>query len=204
MRLLLIGSRAAEIVKRAPKVSVFDLDDLALEHAKRQPRAMNLASAPSPAAALEDDPQIVELQGQHYIAKEFKYVANFQPVPLNGSLATNIQIDSDADFQLINLIGTRDAGGAGAGLNVQITEGGAGGLAWQSAAVNFDNFFGTAQLPFPFGLIPQLMPKKRVYNILLTNTTGANINAQIVFDGYKLFPVNMAAQVGAQPTPAGQ
>jgi hypothetical protein len=148
-----------------------------------------------PASVLSDDPQIVELQGQLYVAKEFKYVANFA-VAANATQPQTIQIDSDADFQLINLIGSRDA----AGLQVAITEGGAGGLSWQSSPVNFDNFFGTAQLPFPFGLIPQLLPKKRVYNIALTNTTGGLLNAQVIFDGYKLFPVAAAAQVGAMPS----
>ena len=150
-----------------------------------------------PQAALTDDPQIVELQGQQYIAKEFKYVANFA---VNQALSQTqqIQIDSDADFQLINLIGSRDA----TGLQVEITEGGAGGLSWQSAPVNFDNFFGTAQLPFPFGLIPQLLPKKRVYVIKVTNTNagGGVLNAQVIFDGYKLFPISMASQVGAMPS----
>jgi hypothetical protein len=148
-----------------------------------------------PVASLMDDPQIVELQGQQYIAKEFKYVANFA-VPGNGNLTQQIQIDSDADFQVINLIGSRD----NVGLQVEITEGGAGGLSWQSAPVNFDNFFGTAQLPFPFGLIPQLLPKKRVYVIKITNTTGGLLNAQVIFDGYKLFPIAAAAQVGAMPS----
>jgi hypothetical protein len=153
----------------------------------------------NPAAALQDDPQIVELQGQLYVAKEFKYVANFAVPALAAAgnpQTQTIQIDSDADFQLINLIGSRDA----VGLQVQITEGGAGGLSWQSAAVNFDNFFGTAQLPFPFGLIPQLLPKKRVYVITINNTTGGLLNAQVIFDGYKLFPVAAAAQVGAMPS----
>jgi hypothetical protein len=154
-----------------------------------------MSSQAGPSAALADDPQIVELQGQLYIAKEFKYVANFA-VPANANQPVNIQIDSDADFQLINIIGTRDA----VGLQVEVTEGGAGGLAWQSAPVNFDNFAGTAQLPFPFGLIPQLLPKKRVYVIKVTNTTGGLLNAQIIFDGYKLFPIAAAAQVGAQPS----
>jgi hypothetical protein len=150
-----------------------------------------------PHAALTDDPQIVELQGQQYIAKEFKYVANFA-VNQATKQTQQIQIDSDADFQLINLIGSRD----NTGLQIEVAEGGAGGLAWQSAPVNFDNAVGTAQLPFPFGLIPQLLPKKRVYVITITNTNagGGVLNAQVVFDGYKLFPIAAAAQVGAMPS----
>lgn len=178
--------------------TVFDFDAWVLAKCKSRPVLKGMASAAVPTASLDDDPQIVELQGQQFIAKGFKYVANFA-VAANASQSVNIQIDSDADFQLINLIGSRDA----VGLQVQITEGGAGGLSWQSAAVNFDNFFGTAQLPFPYGLIPQLLPKKRVYAITITNTTGGLLNAQVIFDGYKLFPVSMAAQVGAQPSQPG-
>ncbi len=81
-----------------------------------------------------------------------------------------------------------------------MSEGGAGGLAWQSAPVNFDLFVGTGQLPFPAGLIPQLLPKKRVYQFRLVNgTSGAN-NVQIDFWGYKLYPAAQAAQLGAAPS----
>lgn len=144
---------------------------------------------------LMDDPQLVELAGQMYLAKRFQYVANFA-FAASGPLQQTIQIDSDADFQMIFLIGSRDNNA----VTVNITEGGAGGLAWMSAPVNIDNFLGTAQLPFPFGLIPQLLPKKRVYILNLVNNSGGANNVQIIFDGYKLYPAAMAAQLGAAPS----
>lgn len=144
---------------------------------------------------LMDDPQLVELAGQRYVAKRFQYLANFAFAG-SASLQQTIQIDSDADFQMFFLIGSRD----NAAVTVNVTEGGAGGLAWMSAPVNIDNFLGTAQLPFPFGLIPQLLPKKRVYVITCVNSSGGANNVQIAFDGYKLFPADQAGAVGAQPS----
>lgn len=144
---------------------------------------------------LTDDPQLVELAGQQYVAKRFQYVANFT-FAADGKLQQTIQIDSDADFQMFFLIGSRD----NPAVTVNVTEGGAGGLGWMSSPVNIDNFLGTAQLPFPFGLIPQLLPKKRVYTVTCVSSAGGANNVQIVFDGYKLFPAVDMAQVGAAPS----
>lgn len=142
-----------------------------------------------------DDPQLVELAGNLYIAKFFDYLVNF-PFAASATINTQLTIDSDADFQMIWLVGSRD----NAAVTVQVTEGGAGGLGWSNLPVNIDNFLGSAQLPFPIGLIPQLLPKKRVYQFALVNTSGGANNVQLVFRGYKLFPAQMAAQVGAAPS----
>jgi hypothetical protein len=144
---------------------------------------------------LMDDPQLMELAGKLFIAKEFHYITNFA-FTASGTLLATLQIDSDADFQHIFTQGTRDSNA----VTVEVTEGGAGGLAWQSSPVNIDNFMGTAQNPFPAGLIPQLLPKKRVYKISLVNTSGGANNVQIDFWGYKLYPAEMAAQLGAEPS----
>ena len=144
---------------------------------------------------LMDDPQMVELGGNLFIAKMFHYILNF-PFAASATLTGTIQIDSDADFQLLMMIASRDD----ARVTVEVSEGGAGGLAWQSAPVNIDNMFGTAQLPFPGGLIPQLLPKKRVYKFSLVNTSGGANNVQLDFWGYKLYPAAQAAQLGAQPS----
>lgn len=152
-----------------------------------------------PSQLLENDPQLVELGRSIFVAKFFQYIANFAALANNNAAAAgtqSIQIDSDADFQLLYLIGTRD----NVPLTVQITEGGAGGLQWQSAPVNFDNIFGTAQLPFPVGLIPQLLPRKRTYNLTMLNTSGGPINIQAAFTGYKLYPESQISSLGAQPT----
>lgn len=144
---------------------------------------------------LMNDPQMLELGGNLYIAKLFYYVANLTHAG-NDTQSTTIQIDSDADFQLLDLIGSFTS----SLLTIQITEGGAGGLAWQSAPVNINNFLGSAQLPFPAGLIPQLLPKKRVYAITTIDTSGASNKVQIIFWGYKLYPAAQAAQLGAAPS----
>src|SRR5580693_1575809 len=139
-----------------------------------------------------DDPQFVELMGRMYIAKKFSYVAN--NVHVGGDTITStIQIDTDANFQLLFLAGSRTS----PLLTVFISEGSAGGLAWQSDPVNIDNFLGTAQLPFPAGLIPQLMPKKRSYKVTTVDSSGSANNIQVDFWGYKLYPAAMAAQLGA-------
>ena len=180
-------------------VTVFDADHLALKLAKELPAAMASAQASSLSdqqlQQLMSDPQLVELGGNLYIAKLFHYILNFA-FAANGTLTGTIQIDSDADFQLLMLLGSRDNNA----LTIFVTEGGAGGLAWMSAPVNIDNFLGTAQLPFPAGLIPQLLPKKRVYQFSVVNTAGGANNVQIDFWGYKLYPAAQAAQLGAAPS----
>lgn len=140
-----------------------------------------------------DDPQFVELMGRMYIAKKFSYVANNVHAG-NDKIASTIQIDTDANFQLLFLIGSRTS----ALVTIEVFEGGAGGLAWQSDPVNIDNFLGTAQLPFPL-VIPQLLPKNRVYKVQTVDTSGSANTVQVIFEGYKLYPAEQAAQVGAAP-----
>jgi hypothetical protein len=142
-----------------------------------------------------DDPQIIELAGKLYLAKFFIYLVNFAHAAA-GVISQSLTIDSDADFQLLYLIASRTS----ALDTVEIFEGSAGGLAWQSGPVNIDNLAGTAQLPFPIGLVPQLLPKKRVYNIRSTNTFAGANPVQLCFTGYKLYPAEQIASLGAQPS----
>jgi hypothetical protein len=181
-------------------ITVQDLDRWLLDRAKKMPRAMNASQGSGLTQdqlnQLMNDPQIQELGGNLYIAKNFSYVIPTFAFAGNGTLGASLQIDSDADFQLLMLIGDYTS----SAVTIAITEGGAGGLAWQSNPVPIDCFLGTAQLPFPAGLIPQLMPKKRVYNISVVNTSGAANNVNLVFWGYKLYPAEQAAQLGAAPS----
>jgi hypothetical protein len=180
-------------------LTVFDADRQALESAKFLPAAMmsSQASALSPQQMqdLQQDPQIMELGGQLYIAKLFHYIVNLTHTG-NDTQNQSFQIDSDADFQLLMLLGTYTS----SSLTIQVTEGSAGGLAWQSNPVNILNFVGTAQNPFPAGLIPQLMPKKRSYKVTTIDSSGVANSVQIDFWGYKLYPAAMAAQLGALPS----
>jgi hypothetical protein len=187
------------------KVTVFDFDKFLLDVAKRRPVGMASSSADTltqqQLQQLMNDPQLMELGGNLYIAKLFHYVANFTFTAASTTVTQSIQIDSDADFQLLMLLADYPSGD-GADFNVNVTEGGSGGLAWMSNPVNIDLFAGSAQLPFPAGLIPQLLPKKRVYNIAVAQTSAGPgaASVQISFWGYKLFPAGEAAQVGALPT----
>jgi hypothetical protein len=158
----------------------------------------SLASQP----AVDDDPQFVQLAGNIYVAKFFIYLANFTFTGA-ATLGQSITIDSDADFQLLYLTGTaRDGSGndQSASQSILIQEGSAGGLAWMSAPVNMLNLVGTGQLPFPIGLIPQLLPKKRVYQITVTNALASALTVQLCFVGYKLYPASDAYAVGAGPS----
>jgi len=180
-------------------ITVFDFDEMALNDAKQKPVAMNSAGAQALTQdqlnQLMNDPQLVELGGNLFIAKLFHYIANFV-FSGNGTLTGTIQIDSDADFQLLMILADYTSNA----VTVMLTEGGAGGLAWMSAPLNIDLFAGSAQLPFPGGLIPQLLPKKRVYQFSLVNSSGTANTVQISLWGYKLFPAAEAAQVGAAPS----
>ena len=182
-------------------LTVFDADQSALELARNLPAAMMSSQAPALTQdqlnALQADPQIMELGGQLYIAKLFHYIVNLTHAG-NDTQSQSFQIDSDADFQLLMLIGSFTS----SALTIQVTEGGAGGLAWQSNPVNILNFLGTAQLPFPAGLIPQLMPKKRSYKVTTVDSSGSANTVQVDFWGYKLYPAAMAAQLGALPSPS--
>jgi hypothetical protein len=179
--------------------TIFDLDREALNHANNFPKLMGSTSAPALTQdqlnALQNDPQFMELGGNLYFAKLFHYIVNLVHAG-NDTKSQSFQIDSDADFQLTMLMGTFTS----SALSIQVTEGSAGGLAWQSDAVNINNFLGTAQLPFPAGLIPQLMPKKRSYKVTTIDSSGVANTVQIDFWGYKLYPAAMAAQLGALPS----
>lgn len=180
-------------------ITVFRADELALELAKNLPAAM-ASSAPGALTAdqlaqLQNDPQFMELGGNLYFAKLFHYIVNLTHTG-NDTQNQSFQIDSDADFQLLFLMSTQTS----TSLSIQVTEGSAGGLAWQSTAVNIQNFCGSAQNPFPAGLIPQLMPKKRSYKVTTIDSSGSANTVQVDFWGYKLYPAAMAAQLGALPS----
>lgn len=155
------------------------------------------------AQIMEDDPQIVKMAGDFYVAKFFIYLANFAFPGAGGTLSQSITIDSDADFEMLYLTGNAtgaDNTDQSNFITVLIREGSAGGITWMTDPVNMNNLLGTGQLPFPIGLIPQLLPKKRVYVITLVSTSAEAVNAQMCFVGYKLYPASQSMAVGAAPS----
>ncbi len=103
-------------------------------------------------------------------------------VPALGQLTPSLQIQQDADFEWVWTVVTRTA----AGLTVQV-EDAATGRRLMSAAVNVDNFAGTAQLPFPL-VEPYIVARSSNLNWIFTDTSGAPNTVQLVLKGYKLFP----------------
>jgi hypothetical protein len=130
-------------------------------------------------AALSGDPQIVDgqfMRGYWYTVPPFAFAGS-------GTDSKTLTIQ-DEDFEVEFLMVTRTS----PLVTVEVFDGGLGGYPWQSAPVNIDNWAGTAQLPFPFGLFTQLLPRKRTYSFRLVNSSGAANNVQIALFGYKRLP----------------
>ena len=121
----------------------------------------------------------------------FDYVIN-AVVPLNSlGFPVSLQIQQDADFEIVFLAGTRTSPLA----DVQMSDG-ATGRNFSSGPVNVDNFFGTAQLPFPL-VEPYIIARSSSVNFTFRDTSGAQNTIQLVLRGYKLFPQQNPAQGSA-------
>jgi hypothetical protein len=130
-------------------------------------------------ASLSGDPQIVDgqfMRSYWYVVPPFTFGAAGQQ-----SQTLTIQ---DEDFEVEFVMGTFDHDAA----VVEVFDGGLGGYPWQSAPVPITLFLGTAQLPFPFGLFTQLLPRKRTYAFRVTNAFAGANNISIVLFGYKRLP----------------
>lgn len=118
----------------------------------------------------------------------FDYVVN-AVVPLNSTgFPVSLQIQQDADFEIVFLVGTRTDARA----DVAMSDG-ATGRSFSNAPVNVDNFFGTAQLPFPL-VEPYIVARSTALNFTFRDTSGAQNTIQVVLRGYKLFPQQNPAQ----------
>lgn len=118
----------------------------------------------------------------------FDYVIN-AIVPANSQgFAVSLQVQQDADFEWIFTVGTRTDPRA----DVAISDG-ATGRSLTSAPVNVDNFFGTAQLPFPL-VEPYIIARSTAINFSFRDTSAAQNTIQLVLRGYKLFPQQNPAQ----------
>ena len=121
----------------------------------------------------------------------FDYVVN-AIVPGNSTgFAVSLQIQQDADFELVFLAGTRTSPLA----DVAMSDG-ATGRSFSNAPVNVDNFFGTAQLPFPL-VEPYIVARATSVNFSFRDTSGVTNTIQLVLKGYKLFPQQNPAQGSA-------
>jgi hypothetical protein len=118
----------------------------------------------------------------------FDYVVN-AVVPANSpGFPVSLQIQQDADFEWVFTVGTSTSP-----LGDVSVEDGATGRKLNSAAVNFPNFFGTAQLPFPL-VEPYVIARSTSLNFTFRDTSAAQNTVQLVLRGYKLFPQGNPAQ----------
>ncbi len=120
----------------------------------------------------------------------FEYVVN-AVVPLNGNLPVTLQIQQDADFEWVFRIGSR----TDPRVTVDVSDG-ATGRKYTSAPANVDNYFGTAQLPFPL-VEPFIIARATSINFSFTDSSGAQNTVQLILSGYKLFPQGNPAQGSA-------
>ena len=121
----------------------------------------------------------------------FDYVVN-AVVPGNSpGFPVSLQIQQDADFEVVFICGTRTSNLA----DVQMSDG-ATGRSFSNAPVNVDNFFGTAQLPFPL-VEPYIFARSTSVNFAFRDTSGVTNTIQVVLRGYKLFPQQNPAQGSA-------
>ncbi len=108
----------------------------------------------------------------------------FAPAVLAASqqgLQNALQLDSEADFEHLWTVASST------GLySVQITDRSMGRVL-SNAAINGENFAGTAQLPFPF-VEPYRWTKSGTILATFNDRSGAGNTVQLVFRGYKLFP----------------
>lgn len=129
----------------------------------------------------------------------FDYVVN-AVVPANSAgFPVSLQIQQDADFEIVFLVGTRTDPRA----DVTMADGATGRNFMNNAAVNVDNFFGTAQLPFPL-VEPYIVARSGSLNFVFRDTSAAQNTIQLVLRGYKLFPQQNPAQGSAGLITAAQ
>jgi hypothetical protein len=134
----------------------------------------------------------------------FDYVIN-QIVPANAGQTGGpqpavfvLQIQQDADFEWVFIVGTSTS--PLGDVNVQD---GATGRSEMSAPVNFANYFGTAQLPFPL-VEPYIIARSTTLTFAFRESSGATNTVQIVLRGYKLFPQGSPAQGSSGLIASGQ
>jgi hypothetical protein len=106
---------------------------------------------------------------------------------LQAGVASTVQIDQSADFEWIWTVASST------GLySVQFTDASTG-RTLSNAAINGENFAGTAQLPWPL-VEPYLIARSGTMQGSFTDRSGAGNTIQMVLRGYKLFPVSAPMQ----------
>lgn len=131
----------------------------------------------------------------------FTYVAEFLPATLSVATVVQLQISSDSDFALFQQVRTVFATDnttvlANPPYTVTIQDAGTGRF-WSNAAVQLENWFGTAQEPYVL-VKPVVLGGGSTLTITLTNLSATSYNVRLAFHGMKLFdmPESTATQTG--------
>jgi len=129
----------------------------------------------------------------------FTYSVSFVPIVAGGNATAAFNTQNDSSFVMVGLVAT--ARGIGAGqpvitdraLLVQLTDSGSG-RNLQDSPADFENLFGTAQLP-SFLPAPKFLKPSTTFTVELTSLLAADANVRINFLGFKVFNTDMG-QVG--------
>lgn len=131
---------------------------------------------------------------QRKAKQKFSHALLFQPVPASGTLAQAFTADTDSWFVGLGAVATsRDTGTnlivADRPFTV-VMESTSGGRNFQSQAEDFDNFFGTAQLPNVWGA-PLFVKPAATIQFTLTNLIATARDIRISIFGFKIFNTDM-------------
>jgi hypothetical protein len=126
--------------------------------------------------------------------QKFSHALLYQPVPLSGTLAQSFTADTDSWFVGLGAVATsRDTATnlivADRPFTV-VMESTSGGRNFQSQAEDFDNVFGTAQLPAVWGA-PLFVKPAATIQITLTNLIATARDIRISVFGFKIFNTDM-------------
>lgn len=143
---------------------------------------------PPLSAALYADMLPSQVQGN---AKDFfTYGIDYLPLAASATLRGSFQVQNDSDFYILYATGTsRDtttqALETDRAFTADLFTSGSGRLL-NNRPVDFNNMFGTAQLPcfFPY---PKLLERASEFTCTLANLTATARNVRINFVGFKVF-----------------
>lgn len=123
----------------------------------------------------------------------FTYGVNFLPIAAGTAATQTVQINTDADFLMVmaTALARDDADDTdfpNPPLTVQLESTGSGRL-FSNVALDFDTFYGTAQLPFVLPY-PKVLDAGAQLSTRLTHFAAApaNLDVRVAYHGVKIFP----------------
>lgn len=126
--------------------------------------------------------------------QKFSQSLFYNPLPAGGTLAQSFTADKDSWFVALGANATSRNTATFASVADRpftvVMESSSGGRNFQSAAEDFDNVFGTAQLPAVWGA-PLFVKPASTITITLTDLAGTARDVRISVFGFKIFNTDM-------------